>query len=140
VKNVPRDVGFLSEVFRVDWGLGAPGVDQVFQNTLLPRAISAWHAHAATTDRLFAVYGVVKVVLFDARVGSTTFGRINELRIGVVRPALVVVPPRVWHGLQNVSEGPAVLLNIVDRAYSYEAPDHWRVPADSPAVPYRFET
>ena len=42
--------------------------------------ISAWHAHAETTDRLFATGGVVKVVLYDARPESPTHSVVNPYR------------------------------------------------------------
>jgi dTDP-4-dehydrorhamnose 3,5-epimerase len=43
----------------------------------------------------------------------------------------------VWHGVQNVHPGPGSLLNLVDRAYRYERPDHWR-PPNTDAIPYRL--
>lgn len=138
VLNVPKSGGYLTEIFRAAWMDGPAHVDQVFQVALDPGAVSAWHAHAETTDRLFISTGKIRVVLYDAREGSATFGIINELVFGTLRPALIVVPPRVWHGIQNLSPQPSVALNLVDRAYDYEDPDHWRVPADSEEVPYRF--
>lgn len=134
--HVPKQHGYLTEVFRAAWSEG--GVDQVFQVVLEPGAISAWHAHGETLDRLFVTSGLVRIVLFDGREDSPTFGQINEFRFGTVRPALVVVPPRVWHGIQNVAGSASAVLNLVDRAYDYENPDHWRVPADSPAIPFTF--
>ncbi|MFP5245777.1 MAG: dTDP-4-dehydrorhamnose 3,5-epimerase family protein, partial [Thermoanaerobaculia bacterium] len=115
-----------------------PAVDQVFQVVLFPGAISAWHAHASTIDRLFASNGLVRIVLYDARKDSPTYGKVNDFRFGTVRPALVYIPPRVWHGVMNIGDGPSVLINMPDRAYCYEDPDHWRVPADSPEIPFRF--
>ncbi|MGH9901494.1 MAG: dTDP-4-dehydrorhamnose 3,5-epimerase family protein [Pyrinomonadaceae bacterium] len=138
VKNVPKDNGFLTEIFRADWALDEGEVEQVFQVVLSLGGVSAWHAHQFTTDRLFASHGLIKVVLFDARSHSPTYNRVNEFRIGSVRPTLIVVPPGVWHGVQNLSEGPSLLLNLVNRAYAYEDPDHWRLPPDTPKIPYSF--
>jgi dTDP-4-dehydrorhamnose 3,5-epimerase len=139
VLHVPKSTGYLTEIFRRDWSEVSGDVDQVFQVVLDPGAISAWHAHATTIDRLFVSYGLMRIVLYDARADSPTHGAINELRFGTIRPALIQVPPRVWHGVQNVSpHGPGILMNIVDRAYDYEDPDHWRVPQDSPEIPFTF--
>jgi dTDP-4-dehydrorhamnose 3,5-epimerase len=138
VLNVPKSNGYLTEIFRRGWSESRGEVDQVFQVVLDRGGISAWHAHASTTDRLFVSYGRVRIVLYDAREESPTHGAINELRFGTIRPAMVHVPPRVWHGVQNVADGPSILINIVDRAYDYEDPDHWRVPEDSPDIPFRF--
>jgi dTDP-4-dehydrorhamnose 3,5-epimerase len=140
VRNVPKENGVLTEVFRRDWELDEAPVDQVFQVTLFPGGVSAWHAHQVTTDRLFVNRGQMKIVLYDARPGSPTHGRVNEFRFGAVRPALVVIPPGVWHGVQNLGAEVGSVLNLVDRAYRYEDPDHWRLPLDTPKIPYTFQS
>ena len=140
VKNVVKARGdVLCEVFRRDWMLDDGDVDQVFQSLMNPGSISAWHVHHRTSDRLFASGGLFRIVLFDARPNSSTHGRINEFRFGALRPALLIIPPGVFHGVQNISNQPAVLLNLVDKAYQYEDPDHWRLPLDTDKIPYRFE-
>lgn len=138
VKNVPKNNGSLVEIARTEWLGNNMTIDQIFQVMLLPKAISAWHAHEMTTDRLFVNHGLIKIVLYDAREDSPTFGRINEFRLGSIRPALLVVPPRIWHGVQNISDECSTILNLVDKAYSYENPDHWRVDFNSPEIPYQF--
>ena len=139
IRNVPSGHGVLTEIFRRDWRLDDLPVDQVFQVMLASGGISAWHGHAQTTDRLFVASGLIKIVLYDARTRSSSHGTINEFQTGQPRPTLIVVPPGVFHGVQTVSSDPALLLNLVDRAYSYEDPDHWRLPWDSSSTPYRFK-
>jgi dTDP-4-dehydrorhamnose 3,5-epimerase len=139
VRNVTKGNGVLTEVFRSDWNIDDAPVDQVFQVTLGPGQISAWHVHRKTRDRLFVNHGAMRIVLYDARRASSTYGHVNEFGFGSHRPALVLVPPGVWHGLQNLRQRAGRVLNLVDRAYSYEDPDHWRLPLDSPRIPYRFE-
>ena len=138
ILSVVVDGGHVTEIWRRDWGLDALPVDEVFQRVIHPGELSAWHAHRETTERLFCGTGAVKLVLFDGRAASPTAGLINELRLGELRPAVVVVPPGVWHGVMNIGAGRAILVNAVDRAYRYDDPDHWRAPADSPDIPYRW--
>lgn len=138
VRPVLTGYGHLIELFRSEWAKANAVVDQVFASTLVPGAISAWHAHEHTTDRIAVAHGTLHVVLFDAREDSPTRGMLNQFRVSPLRPALVTIPPRVWHGIQNIGNEPAVVVNAVDRAYDYASPDHWRVPADSDAVPFRF--
>lgn len=128
----------LTEIYRADWGLDTGGVDQIFYSSLEPGALSAWHAHGETTDRLFVPQGLVQVVLYDARPDSPSHGRVNEVFLSHRRPTLVVIPPRVWHGVRNCSYENSLLLNAVDRAYSYQDPDHWRLPWDTDQIPFRF--
>lgn len=138
ITNVLTDNGVLTEIWRKDWALDDLPVDQVFQRMMAPGAVSAWHAHRLTTDRLFCAWGRVLVVLYDARPGSATRGTVQVLRIGRERPALIVVPPGVWHGVRNQGDEPALLINAVDKAYCYGDPDHYRLPADTPDIPYRI--
>ncbi len=138
VKNVPIHRGHLTEIYRTDWGLEPSVVAQVFQSFFDPNAISAWHAHEVTTDRLFVSMGQMLIVLYDARAGSPTRGQLNQFRFGMVRPALVTVPPCVWHGVQNICSSRSLLLNLVDRAYNYESPDHYRLPLDTEQIPFQF--
>jgi len=138
MKNVLGQHGHLTEIYRSDWKLDDAGVEQVFQTVFEAGGVSAWHAHELTRDRLFVSVGTMRIVLYDARPDSPSCGRVNELRLGAPRPGLVSIPPKVWHGVENLSSERAVLLNLVDRAYRYERPDHLRLPADSDQIPYRL--
>jgi dTDP-4-dehydrorhamnose 3,5-epimerase len=138
VRNVAKDNGYLTEMWRDDWGIPGSTIAQVFQASIEAHGISAWHVHQFATDRLFANFGLLKIVLYDARAGSRTRGCVNAMRCGTTRPLLVVVPPGVWHGVQNLGSTSALLVNMPDRAYQYELPDHWRLPHDTAEIPYSF--
>jgi dTDP-4-dehydrorhamnose 3,5-epimerase len=138
IRSVPTSYGHLGEIWRADWKVDGGGVDQVFASVIEPGAVSAWHAHGETTDRLNVAAGQLLIVLYDARRSSPSHGTINTWRLGAVRRGLLVVPPGVWHGVKNESGSPGVLVNAVDQAYAYEGPDHWSLPADSPLIPYRL--
>lgn len=138
MKNVLKPDGYLTEIFRRDWFSDGRPVDQVFQVTLFPGTVAAWHAHANTTDRLFVALGQCRIVLYDARPGSPTRGVVNEFKLGDARRGLLEIPPKVWHGVQNLDPGNSIVLNVVDRAYAYEDPDHWRIAVNTPLIPYQF--
>lgn len=138
IRSVPKGNGFVTEIFRRDWLLDDGVVDQVFQVTSPPGAISAWHTHRVTRDRFFCLAGLVRLVLFDGREASKSHGTVNELHLSPLRPQLVGVPAGVWHGVQNIGGSDAVMLNLVDHAYAYDDPDHWGLPADSDQIPYTF--
>jgi dTDP-4-dehydrorhamnose 3,5-epimerase len=138
IANVLTNDGYLTEIWRADWALDDRGVGQVFQRVIEPGAVSGWHVHAVTVDRLFCAYGRVRLGLYDGRNDSPTLGRSAQIRLGRERPALVVVPPGVWHAVANVGTDPAVFVNAVDQAYTYDDPDHYRVPIDSPQIPISF--
>jgi dTDP-4-dehydrorhamnose 3,5-epimerase len=139
VKNVIKNNGVLTEVWRSSWKLDTEKVDQVFQVTLNPGEITDWHIHEFTTDRIFVNSGLVKIVLYDSREDSPTFGLINEFKIGELRPMIVIIPPKIFHAIQNIFPQKSSLLNIVDKAYTYSDPDHWRLPPNVSSVPYKFK-
>jgi len=138
VRNVIKDNGYLTEMFRPEW-FENTAIGQVFRVSLQPGAISAWHVHEETTDRLSIILGVVKVVLYDARPDSPTAGMINEFKLSENRPGTIFIPPGVWHGVQNIHYQGSAIINMVDKAYKYENPDHLRIPFNDPQIPYTFE-
>jgi dTDP-4-dehydrorhamnose 3,5-epimerase len=138
VLHVPRDHGVLTELFRPEWDPTGLPVAQVYQSRLFPRALGAWSCHARNTDRLFVNQGHVKIVLYDGRGDSKTSGMLNEFHAGDARPAMLVIPPGVWHGLQNLGPSDALVLNFPTVPYNYEDPDHFRLPHDTTEIPYSW--
>jgi len=138
VLHVPRDHGMITEMFRPDWDPTNQPVVQIYQSRLFIGALGAWSCHKLTTDRLFVNHGLLKIALYDARPDSKTKGVINEFYAGDERPLLLIIPPGVWHGLQNVGNSEALVLNFPTRAYNYEDPDHYRLPFDTAEIPYRW--
>lgn len=137
VRNVMKDGGYLTELYRDEWEeMGE--VRHIFQEIIAPGHVTAWHLHLYTTDRLFVSIGIIKIALYDAREQSKTYGKVNVFRFGAARPALVLVPPGVWHGVKNIGHEAALLLNLTDQVYEYEHPDHWRLPPDTEQIPYSF--
>jgi len=139
VLHVPRDHGIITETWRPEWDPTGLPIVHVYQSRLFPAAIGAWSCHEKATDRLFVNQGHLKVVLFDGREASSTFGQVRELYVGDARPTFVVIPPGVWHGLQNLGTIDALVLNYPTRAYDYADPDHWRLPWDTEQIPYTWQ-
>lgn len=138
VLHVPRDHGVITEIYRPEWDPTGLPVVQVYQSRLYPGAIGAWSCHAVQYDRLFINQGNVKLVLFDGRDDSPTKGRLTEHHVGDARPSFAVIPPGVWHGLQNLGSADALMLNLPTAAYVYEDPDHYRLPFDTDEIPYQW--
>lgn len=138
VLHVPRDHGVITEMFRPEWDPTGLPIVHIYQSRLFPGAIGAWSCHTKSIDRLFVNQGHLKVVLFDGREESSTFGHVSELFVGDARPTFLVIPTGIWHGLQNLGSFDALVLNYPTRAYDYQDPDHWRLPYDTDQIPYRW--
>ena len=138
IRSVATSTGYLTEIFRKEWLLDDMPVGSVFQRSLYPGSVTGWHAHAQTIDRLFCSVGAVRISLYDGRVASPSFGAVWHKICGVLRPAIVTIPPGVWHGITCLGPETALVLNLVDKAYSYLAPDHWRLPPDTDQIPHKL--
>ena len=137
VRNIVTGNGVTTEVHREDWGI-VGDVEQIIHVRLRGNAISAWHMHDRKTDHVFTVTGHLRAVLYDDREGSPTRGGLDVLHLGLERPTLLVVPPGVWHGIQNLDGTPSTFVNYFDEQYAYDNPDDWRLPPDTDEIPYRF--
>jgi dTDP-4-dehydrorhamnose 3,5-epimerase len=133
--NVITRSGFMTEVFRTDWSVVGISVHQINWVQLSPGAVTDWHAHAKQTDHLVGVGGNIKLALWDGRDTSPSRGATEIVRMGAIRPVMVIVPPGVWHGLRNESGEPAGYINIIDELYDHKNPDNWRLPPRSADIP-----
>jgi dTDP-4-dehydrorhamnose 3,5-epimerase len=85
------------------------------------------------------VKGMMKIVLYDSRKESATFGEINEIMAGIHNPVLVHSPPFVYHGFKCISEDEAIVVNASTEVYNYREPDEFRLPAQTSDIPYSWE-
>jgi len=141
-RAVPHEDGYLTEVARANWDVLESPIVQVHVTTTFPDRIRAWGIHRAVTDRLFVVSGLVKIVVFDGREESSTFGRINEFHVGERNPGLLVIPPNLYHGWKNLGTAEAIIINMPDIPYDYEAPDGrhlaWQSDVARRLIPYAW--
>ena len=131
--------GELTEVFSLPWGVLPEPVVHVYQVIAAPGSLRAWIVHQHQHDRLFFSLGRLKLVLFDDREDSPTRGRVEEHFFGERRRALVVIPPGVWHAVENVGAGDALYVNLPTRVFDHGDPDKHRLPPNNDLIPYRFE-
>lgn len=129
--------GSLTEILRKDWPEFS-GFAQATVTVNRPEVIRAWHWHDHQTDRFVVVHGTAKIALYDSRPASRTYRQVNEFLLGQDDLAMLVVPPRVYHGYKTISAEPALILNFPDQLYDPGSPDEGRIPFDSPEVPYRW--
>lgn len=134
-KNVD-DRGYLMEVLRSDWGDVFQKFGQAYVSFNHPGVIRGWHYHSIQYDLFVCVAGMIKVPLYDARVGSVTHRRIDEYVVGVDRPLAILIPPGVYHGYVTLGVEPSMLLNFPSELYRADQPDEHRVPYDSAEIGY----
>lgn len=111
---------------------------QVYITTAYPGVIKAWHYHLKQVDFFSVVKGMAKIVLYDQRKDSTTFGKLDVYFAGDYNPILLVIPPQVVHGFQAVGGREAILLNCPSEPYNHHSPDEYRIGLNSGLIPYQW--
>ncbi len=134
----PDGRGTLTVLMSTHYGALEPEPPHVYWVTAEPGSVRAWVFHRRQSDRLACTNGSFKVVLYDVRPGSPTYGKLNVLDVGAANRLLVTIPPLVIHGVQNVGDVTASFVNMPTRAYDPANPDKARLPKDHPGVPYSF--
>lgn len=135
LKPIPDERGRLMEMLRADDEIFIK-FGQVYMTTAYPGVVKAWHYHKKQIDHFVIVKGMAKVVLYDGREGSPTYGMINEFFMGEHNPILLQIPNGVYHGFKCISETEAMVINIPTEVYNREEPDEYRLPPHGSHIPY----
>ena len=138
LKVIPDERGRLMEILRADDEMFLK-FGQVYMTTGYPGVVKAWHYHKLQHDHFCVVKGMMKVVLYDSRDGSRTKGEVNEFFLGEHKPALLRIPPLVYHGFKAIGTEEALVVNIPTETYDYRQPDEYRVDPHKNDIPYAWE-
>ncbi len=138
LKQIHDERGYLMEMMRSDW----PEFERFAQSYVTiayPGIVKGWHYHKKQVDHFVVVQGAAKVVCYDNRAGSPTKGKVNEFFPGERNPLLIRIPSLVVHGFKAIAEEPVYLVNFPTELYDYKEPDEFRIPYDSPEIPYSWD-
>ncbi len=134
----PDERGDLCEVYSTAWGFDEEPMVYAYFASVRPGQTKGWVKHLLQTDRLFFAIGSFRVVLYDDRPESPTYRKLNVLYFSDRKRGLVRIPPGVFHAVQNVGNVDASFINNPTRAYNHEQPDKYRLPLDTPLIPFKF--
>ena len=138
--NIITRNGHTTELFSSPWDMPVKEVRHVIHVSLKPASVSAWHMHERQTDHIVAIDGMIRLVLHDLREDSLTRGQTDVFHLSPMRPTLVVIPPGVWHGVENMLAASfSTFVNLFDRPYDHDDPDEWRLPVHNERIPYDFD-
>ena len=152
--RLPRftdDRGFFLELFRAranhaagtelaKFFEGVPVVQVNFSIVDVGAHIKGLHYHLKQDDIwFFPPPSKAKVVLYDVRKGSPSFGRTQTVVAGGGQDVLVRIPAGVAHGYRPLTN-PCSLLYFVTEAFDPAAPDEFRIAWDHPVVKELWET
>jgi dTDP-4-dehydrorhamnose 3,5-epimerase len=152
--KLPRftdDRGFFLEIFRArashaaaselaQFFAGIPVAQVNFSIVDAAAHIKGLHYHLKQDDIwFFPPPSKAKVVLYDVRKDSPSFGRTQAVVAGGGQDVLVRIPAGVAHGYRPLTN-PCSLLYFVTETFDPAAPDEFRIAWDHPAVKELWET
>jgi dTDP-4-dehydrorhamnose 3,5-epimerase len=133
LQQITDERGAILHMLRSD----APEFEQfgeIYFSVVYPGVIKGWHIHDQMTLNYAVPVGMIKLVLYDDRQGSTTHGELMEIVTGERSYQLVTVPPRVWNGFKGVGTDPALVANCATIPHDPE--EIHRLDPFDPSIPY----
>jgi dTDP-4-dehydrorhamnose 3,5-epimerase len=109
---------------------------EIYFSCTHPGVVKAWHLHKKMTLNYAVIFGEIKFVLFDDRLGSKTRGEIQELFISPENYMLVTVPPMVWNGFKSVGTQTSIVANCANIPHSSSEIE--RLSPTDPTIPYEW--
>jgi dTDP-4-dehydrorhamnose 3,5-epimerase len=131
--------GSLTELYSPFWKFDDIPLVYLYAVMVRPGKVKGWAVHYKQVDRYFFHEGTLKLVLFDDRSDSPTHGMINELYFSEANRSLVLVPPHVFHAVQNVGSTDGLMINFPSVPYRHADPDKHTLPLQNDLIRYEFE-
>jgi len=111
--------GFLLEGWRKDYPEFEDfNPEMLYVSYSEPGVRRGAHLHKFQRDYfIFIGPGNFRVVVMDGRASSSTYNDYIDICVGENKPAAIMIPTNCWHGYQNISSKPGMVLNIPDKLY-----------------------
>lgn len=130
--------GSVIEIFDERWGWHTEPVGSLHCFTVRPGFVKGWGLHQHHEDRYMLLQGEMELVLFDPRPNSSTCGKVGKILMSENHRCLVNIPACVWHADHNIGNTDVVVIDMPTAPYNHQNPDKWRLPIDTPLIPYSF--
>ncbi len=109
---------------------------EIYFSVVHPQKIKAWAQHKDMTLHYAVVSGSIRLVIYDVRLGSSTYGKIDEIQLGQESYVLVVIPPKLWYGFQGISSCDAIVANCA--TLPHDPSEIEKLPIENDIIPYTF--
>ena len=114
LKIISDDRGKIMHMLRADSEIFKK-FGEIYFSTVKPNFVKAWHLHKEATLNYVCIKGKTKLVLFDDRKNSKTFGNYQEL---ILSPSpddyfMVTIPPLIWNGFKGEDQEDSIIANCM---------------------------
>ncbi|MBN1980135.1 MAG: dTDP-4-dehydrorhamnose 3,5-epimerase family protein [Chitinivibrionales bacterium] len=110
LRQVPDERGKIMTMLRADDEFFEQ-FGEIYFSIVYPGIIKGWHRHKVMTLNYAVVFGTIKLVLYDDRTDSPSYGQLMEIFPGEANYVLITIPPGVWNGFKGVGTTFAIVAN-----------------------------
>ena len=90
---------------------------EIYFSTIFNKSIKAWHLHKKAILNYACIKGEVKLVLFDDRKKSKSFGKYSEYILTPNKFFLITIPPFIWNGFIGIDREESIVANCISLAH-----------------------
>ena len=113
LKQIADERGKVMHMLRCDSPLFEK-FGEIYFSVVNPGVVKAWKRHKEMTQNFAVPIGMIKLVIYDNRDGTISYGKTEILEIGEDNYCLVRIPPLVWYGFQCASSTQTLIANCSD--------------------------
>ena len=136
LKQIPDERGKIMHMLRSDDPYFTQ-FGEIYFSMVYPGVVKGWHLHTRMILNYAVVVGMIKLVLYDARLESLTRGGVQEIFLGEFNYALVTITPGIWNGFKGIGEKPAVVANCA--SIPHDPNEIVRLDPFDPSIPYTWD-
>ena len=136
LKKIPDERGAVMHMLRAD-DPHFLEFGEIYFSMVYPGKIKGWHLHTKMTLNYAVVVGRIKLVIYDSRKDSPTYGKVQEIVTGEDNYSLIQVPPHVWNGFQGLGTERAIVANC--STVAHDPGEIQRIEWNDPSIPYEWK-
>jgi dTDP-4-dehydrorhamnose 3,5-epimerase len=111
---------------------------EVYFSMVKPGVIKGWKLHKEISQNMAVPEGKIRLVIYDPRKTSPTFGQIQAIDFGTDNYCLVQMPPNVWYAFQAISSTHAIIANCTTAPHRPEESE--TLPLGTEVIPYSWNS
>ncbi len=135
LKQIPDERGKIMHMIRAD-DSNFDKFGEIYFSVVFPDVVKGWHLHTKMTLNYAVISGMIKLVLYDIRQESSTYGNLQEFFLGEDNYALIKIPPGIYNGFKGIGVKPAIVANCSDIPHDPE--EIQRLDPFSKDIPYNW--
>jgi dTDP-4-dehydrorhamnose 3,5-epimerase len=136
LRRIPDERGTIMHMLRAD-DPHFLQFGEIYFTTVYEGVIKGWHKHREMTLNYACVFGRIKLVVYDDRAESPTYGSLEEIFLGPDDHSLVVIPPGLWTGFKGMSRPFALVANCC--THTHDPSRTTRLDPFDDAIPYDWK-